>query len=101
MERIASAGLGINADVLSRRPVEGARGAPSSSSFADALGKAVAQVDQLQASADRSATEVALGGGNLHETALALEKADVALKVAVKVRNKLVEAYQEVMRMSI
>ncbi len=44
---------------------------------------------------------MALGGGNLHETAIALEKADIAMRVATKVRNKLVEAYQEVMRMSV
>jgi flagellar hook-basal body complex protein FliE len=75
--------------------------APGGASFADALGQAVAEVDRLQAAGDGSAREVALGGGNLHETALALEKADVALRVAVKVRNKLVDAYQEVMRMSV
>jgi flagellar hook-basal body complex protein FliE len=70
-------------------------------SFADALGQAIQHVDGLQVAADREAAEVANGGGNLHETALALEKADVALRVATKVRNKLVEAYQEVMRMQV
>jgi flagellar hook-basal body complex protein FliE len=70
-------------------------------SFADALGQAIGRVDGLQLAADQQAAEVATGGGNLHETALALEKADVALRVATKVRNKLVEAYQEVMRMSV
>ena len=49
----------------------------------------------------RKVVPVALGGGNLHETALALEKADVALRVLSKVRNKVVEAYQEVMRMGV
>lgn len=76
-----------------------APGAPGS--FAEVLGQAVAGVDELQGEADRSAQHVALGGGNLHETALALEKADVAMRVAVKVRNKLVEAYQDVMRMTV
>jgi flagellar hook-basal body complex protein FliE len=70
-------------------------------SFADALGQAVSQVDALHVAADRDASRVALGGGNLHETALALEKADLALRVAVKVRNKLVEAYQDIMRMNV
>ena len=82
--------------------VGGARpAAPAGSTFADALGDAIQQVDGLQLDADRQAGEVARGGGNLHETALALEKADVALRVATKVRNKLVEAYQEVMRMPV
>ncbi len=76
-------------------------GAPDASSFADALGHALGDVDRLQVDADRQAQAVALGGGNLHETAIALEKADVAMKLAVKVRNKVVEAYQDVMRMSV
>jgi len=74
---------------------------PAGESFGEALGKALASVDALQQGADRNAEQVALGGGNLHETALALEKADTAMRVAMKVRNKLVEAYQEIMRMSV
>jgi flagellar hook-basal body complex protein FliE len=70
-------------------------------SFADALGKALATTDRLQLDADGQAAEIARGGGNLHETAIALEKADVALRVATKVRNKVVEAYQEIMRMTV
>ena len=69
--------------------------------FAGELGKALAAVEQAQQEADREAEKVALGGGNLHEAALALEKADVAMRLATKVRNKLVEAYQEVMRMNV
>jgi len=71
----------------------------SGSSFADMLGSAIRKVDGLQGEADAQAEKLALGGGNLHETALALEKADVALRVLTRVRNKVVEAYQEVMRM--
>jgi len=71
------------------------------SGFAGELGKALSAVERVQQEADREAEKVALGGGNLHETALALEKADVALRLATKVRNKLVEAYQEVMRMPV
>jgi flagellar hook-basal body complex protein FliE len=91
-------------DLPSVEPAEpGARavGGSSPSAFSDALGQALAAVDSTQLSADRQAEAVALGGGNLHEAALALEKADVAMKLAVKTRNKMVEAYQEIMRMSI
>jgi flagellar hook-basal body complex protein FliE len=75
--------------------------AGTSSSFADMLGTAIGKVDALQTQADAESEKLALGGGNLHETALALEKADVALRVLSKVRNKVVEAYQEVMRMGV
>jgi flagellar hook-basal body complex protein FliE len=70
-------------------------------SFASTLQDALQSVDRLQVEADREATKSALGAGNLHETALALEKADVAMRAAMKIRNKLVEAYQEVMRMPV
>ena len=76
------------------RPAQGA-------SFSEVLGGAIGKVDALQGQADAESGKLALGGGNLHETALALEKADVAMRVMTKVRNKVVEAYQEVMRMSV
>jgi flagellar hook-basal body complex protein FliE len=82
-----------------RAPAAPAGARPAS--FADALGKAIGEVEGLQTDADRNVREQALGGGNLHETALALEKADISMRVMTRVRNKLVEAYQEVMRMNV
>ena len=70
-------------------------------SFADTLGQALGTVDKMQLEADGQAAKVANGGGNLHEMSLALEKADVALRLAVKVRNKLLDAYNEIMRMGV
>lgn len=69
--------------------------------FADALGNALGKVDRMQVEADIQADKVAMGGGNLHEMSLALEKADVSMRLAMKVRQKLVDAYQEIMRMSV
>ena len=74
---------------------------PEQGSFAESLGEALRAVDAQQALADQESARLAMGGGNLHETALALEKADLAMRVATKVRNRLVEAYQEVMRMTV
>jgi flagellar hook-basal body complex protein FliE len=65
------------------------------------LKDAVARVDELQLQADTESQKLANGEGNLHETMLALEKADVAMKVALKVRNKILDAYNEVMRMPV
>ena len=83
-------------------PGEAQPAAPAGgASFADALGRAVGEVERLQVAGDQEAQKSALGAGNLHETALALEKADVAMRVLIKVRNKVVDAYQEIMRMSV
>jgi flagellar hook-basal body complex protein FliE len=67
--------------------------------FAGELGKALGEVDKLQIQADQQASQVAQGGGNIHEMALALEKADVAMRLAVRVRNKVLDTYNEIMRM--
>ncbi len=59
------------------------------------------KVDDLQVAADVETQKLANGDGNLHETMLALEKADIAMRLAMKVRTKLVEAYNDVMRMTV
>jgi flagellar hook-basal body complex protein FliE len=69
--------------------------------FAGELSQALGEVDKLQMQADQQASLVAQGGGNLHEMALALEKADVAMRLAMRVRNKVVETYNEIMRMGV
>ena len=70
-------------------------------SFGDALADALGRAEALQQGADAQAERAALGAGNLHETALALEKADIAMRVLTTVRNRIVDAYQEVMRMTV
>ena len=89
----------ISSEVLPLEVVREAKG--PSGSFADALGEALQAVEGAQVGADVEATRLAAGAGNLHETALALEKADLSMRVATKVRNRLVDAYQEIMRMGI
>jgi flagellar hook-basal body complex protein FliE len=69
--------------------------------FGDELGKAIASLDKLQTDADAQVREVAMGGGNLHEMAISLEKADIGLRLATKVRSKIVDAYNEIMKMGV
>ena len=79
------------------RAIEQSRKPANATAFAGDLG----EVDKLQVEADQQATQVAAGAGNLHEMALSLEKADVAMRLAVRVRNKVVETYNEIMRMGV
>ena len=89
----------------SPRPAELARKKPMAQSlgdFGEVLSTAVQQVNELQARADGLATQVALGKNvDLHEAVLASEEASLAFQYTMQVRNKLIEAYQEVMRMSV
>ena len=71
------------------------------SGFGQQLGQAVQNLEGLQVEADQQADAIAKGGGNLHEVALAFEKADVAMRLATRVRNKVVETYNDIMKMSV
>ncbi len=59
----------------------------------------LAEVDGQQHQADAQVQRSLLGETDLHEAMLALEKANLSLKVLVQVRNKLVQAYEELSRM--
>jgi flagellar hook-basal body complex protein FliE len=67
--------------------------------FDSLLGKMVDQVQQLQQDGDRKVTGSLLGKEELHEAMLSLEKASLSLKLLVQVRNKMIDAYQELSRM--
>ena len=75
---------------------------PASDSFANVLGRMVEEVSGKQAAASQAVS--ALQGGQnvpLHEAVIAMEEANVSFQLMVEVRNKLLDAYQELMRMQI
>ncbi|NOQ42059.1 MAG: flagellar hook-basal body complex protein FliE [Desulfuromusa sp.] len=70
--------------------------------FGNMLKTSIAEVNQAQISADRAAEQIAAGETkNLHGAMIKLEEADISLRLMVQVRNKAVEAYQEIMRMQV
>src|ERR687895_458580 len=70
--------------------------------FGAALKDAVGALGQLGQQADASTMKLATGEPiDIHEVMLNTEQASLGFSMAVQVRNKLVEAYQEVMRMSV
>lgn len=76
---------------------EGAHG-----SFRKVLQTSIAEVNQLQHEADRSIEQLIAGRSrNLHETMIAMEKADISFRLMMELRNKIIEAYNEVMRMQV
>ncbi|MCA9773124.1 MAG: flagellar hook-basal body complex protein FliE [Myxococcales bacterium] len=78
---------------------KGAEAAGKGASFADTLKASMDEVNGLQHDADRAIEALVKGEDtSLHETMLAVEKADLSFKVMMQVRNKLLEAYREVMR---
>lgn len=70
--------------------------------FGEALKNSLAEVNQSQLSANQAAEQIATGENqNLHEAMIKLEQADISLRLMVQIRNKAVEAYQEIMRMQV
>ncbi|MGE3972977.1 MAG: flagellar hook-basal body complex protein FliE [Bdellovibrionales bacterium] len=72
------------------------------SDFVQTLKNAINNVDGLQKESDLKMQQLATGQNtNIHETMIAAEKADIAMRLMVQVRNKIIEAYQEIMRMQV
>ncbi|MBI5590611.1 MAG: flagellar hook-basal body complex protein FliE [Deltaproteobacteria bacterium] len=70
--------------------------------FGDMLKNHLAEVNHLQNSADIAAQNLASGQDkDIHNTMIAMEKAGVAFQLTMQVRNKVLEAYQEIMRMQV
>lgn len=77
-------------------------GGTTGKSFGDALKESMNEVNNLQLDADKSIEALVSGENkNIHETMIAISKADLAFRMTVQVRNKVIDAYQEVMRMQV
>ena len=70
--------------------------------FGDLLKNQMHAVSNLQANADQATETYAVGGDiELHNVILAVEKADMAMQLAMQIRNRIVGAYQEISRMQV
>lgn len=75
-------------------------GAASPAPFADLLTDAVGQVNALEGQADSAVRGLMTGTGvDVHQAMIATEKASMAFELALAVRNKAVQAYEQVMGM--
>ena len=80
----------------------GTDNAAESGSFSDVLGKFVTDVNSLQNKASESIEKLATGEiSDVHQVMIAVEEAGTAMEFMLEIRNKIVEAYQEVMRMPV
>ena len=71
-------------------------------SFSDVLRSSVDQVNHDQQQADTAIKELVSGRTkNIHETMLTIERADTSLKLMMQVRNKILDAYKEIMHMQV
>jgi flagellar hook-basal body complex protein FliE len=70
--------------------------------FGKVITDAIDKVNQLQQQANDATVQVASGeSSDLHSALLSVEEASLAMQLTLQVRNKLVESYQEIMRMPV
>lgn len=82
-------------------PLTGAAGSPAPG-FTDALANGLQQVSGLEHQADAMIQDVATGGPTkIHEVMVANAQSSLAIDLLVQVRDRGLEAYQEIMRMQL
>jgi flagellar hook-basal body complex protein FliE len=69
--------------------------------FADSLSKLLDGVEGSQVDANQAITNMVENNGEVHDAMIALQRAEMSLELTVQIRNKLVQAYQDIMRMPI
>jgi flagellar hook-basal body complex protein FliE len=70
--------------------------------FLTYLKHAVGEVDALQQNVGQEVKKlIAEGKGDLQETIIAMERADVSFRLMMQIRNKVLDAYQEIIRMQV
>lgn len=71
-------------------------------SFGDVLKDAISTVNEVQKRSDQEIEKLMTGESqDLHATLIAVQKADLSFQMMMQVRNKIVQAYQEIMRMQV
>ena len=94
-DAVRDAARGVRGDEA--RPVAGQR-----AEFADSLVRGLAEVDTQIKKAESIPDDLVSGRvQDFHEVAVQLKQADLTFKYAMEIRNKLIDAYREVMRMNV
>jgi len=94
--------LPITARAVPQISIPAARPGPESGSFGELFRSSVEQVQGFQQSAHKQVEQFLSGETeDLHRVALATQQAELSFDLFLQVRNKVVQAYQEVMRMQI
>jgi flagellar hook-basal body complex protein FliE len=97
--------FGISSDGLRAGALaepQGKAGPAAGADFGDMLGASLDRVSRLQASAEQAVGDLTNGRpSDLHSTMIAVEKAGIELELVMQIRNKLLNAYETIMRQQI
>ena len=94
--------ISINNQIQSQAELKTMRGGaadPPKTSFGELLLQSINQVGRLQHEADASIEKLATGRQtDIHQTMIAVEKAEVSFELLMQIRNKVISAYENIMR---
>lgn len=93
--------IGAAGAAAAYRAIQGAAEGGAEGGFGAALNRAVQGVVNTQRSADTASTQALQGQGSVTDVVLAVSRAELALQTATTLRDKMVSAYQDVMRLPI
>ena len=92
----------IEIDPSKMRPASPSSGAVEGKSFKEVLADTIGEVQKLQTEADSTIKQLVSGQiKDVTEAMVAVEKADVSFQTMMSVLNKIVAAYEEIMRMQV
>jgi flagellar hook-basal body complex protein FliE len=75
---------------------------PGKTSFGDALKDSIKKVGEIEKEADQEVQKLAtMESGDIVNTMMAIEKADISFQMMMQVRNKIISAYEEIMRIQV
>jgi flagellar hook-basal body complex protein FliE len=95
---IAALGKAPDATKFSKSP---APEAAAGQSFGESLMSLVENVEKSGADANLAVSNMLDKSGDVHDAMIALQRAEMTLQLTVQIRNKLVQVYQDVMRMPV
>ncbi|MDD3921677.1 MAG: flagellar hook-basal body complex protein FliE [Eubacteriales bacterium] len=99
---MAVSGISSVLNVLNDRPANGISSEENNDKFADYLSQAIDLAEDTSDNSIAFNDALLLGElDNLHDATIAARKAELSLSLTVQVRNKLVDAYNEIMRMQV
>ncbi len=87
---------------VAANPIKSIRTETAAPGFSESIGKALESVSALEHETDQVAEAIATGGdASIQELMVASAKATLGVELLVQVRNRALEAYQEIMRMQV
>lgn len=96
--QIPAAGAAVPASTV--RPTDKTAGG-GAAGFSEALSRLVESVETSTGDANAAVSSMLNKSGDVHDAMIALQRAEMSLQFTVQVRNKLVQAYHDIMRMSV